>query len=59
MSVYGHARPRQRERRERRETPIDARIRRLGAKELSMRRRMLDYVRDGDLTRDEMIAALQ
>ena len=40
-------------------SPIDARIARLGKKELELRRRMLNYVRDGDLTRDEMVEALQ
>jgi len=46
-------------RKKRRESPVDVRIRKLGGKELAMRRRMLDYVRDGHLTRDEMVEALQ
>lgn len=40
-------------------TPIDARIARLGGKKLALRRRLLDYARDGDITDEQMAEALR
>ena len=46
-------------RNKKRVSTIDARLARMSGKEFDMRRRMLTYVREGHLTGDEMIAALQ
>tara|TARA_Y100000310_G_scaffold240342_1_gene244164 strand:- start:180 stop:407 length:228 start_codon:yes stop_codon:yes gene_type:complete len=41
-----------------RSNPINERIAALGKKKLELRRRLLDYVREGHLTHEEMVAAL-